>query len=378
MQYRRFGRTEDKISILGMGCMRLPKTGYGQKEYVDSEKAEELIVHAFESGINYFDCAPTYCDQQCEQIVGNAVKAFRKDIMLSSKIPLQGVKKTGDYRYWLEHSLKNMRTDYLDNYLFWGINRELYEKVILPLDLLKEGQKAKEEGLIRLLALSVHDSPENICYMLEQAETYGIGFDTLLCQYNLLDQKNAKVLDFAKRRGIGTMVMGPVAGGRLAWPSVLGQKLGKIGEVPTSELALQYVMENQNVDCTLSGMSSAVMIDENTKLADKIGHTYQGFEEKISDAVKKLEELSQLYCTGCGYCQPCPANIEIEKIFYLANCNRVYGLHEYARRAFEKYKNKNGVPSAVCTKCGKCEKKCPQSLKIREELETACKLLSGK
>lgn len=358
--------------------MRLPKTRCGGKECVDSEKAQELIVHAHKCGINYFDCAPTYCGQQCEQIVGNAVKAFRKDIMLSSKIPLQGVKKTEDYQYWLEHSLKNMRTDYLDNYLFWGINRALYEKVIMPFNLLREAQKAKEEGLIRRMSLSVHDSSENICYVLEQAEAYGIGFDTLLCQYNLLDRKNARVLVYAKERGMGTMVMGPVAGGRLAWPSALGQKLGKPREISTSELALQYVMENKNVDCTLSGMSSAVMIDENAGLADKIGHTHQGFEEKISDAVKKLEELSRLYCTGCGYCQPCPAKIEIEKIFYLVNCDRVYGLHEYARKEFEKYRNKNGVPSAVCTKCGSCEKKCPQSLKIREELEAACKLLSGR
>lgn len=355
--------------------MRFPKVICDGKEQVDAGKAEELILHAREKGINYFDCAPAYCDQKCEQIVGNAVKSFRKDIMLSSKIPLQEVKKAGDYRYWLENSLKTMQVDYLDNYLFWGISRELFEKVILPLDLLKEGQKAKEEGLIRRMSLSVHDTPENICYMLELAETYGIGFDTLLCQYNLLDQKNAKVLAFAKERGIGTMVMGPVAGGRLAWPSTLGQKLGKMGNVPTSELALRYVMVNKNVDCTLSGMSSEVMIDENATLADEIGHSYQGFEDEISDAVKKLKELSQLYCTGCGYCQPCPANIEIAQILYLVNCNRIYGLHEYARKEFEKYREKNGIPSEVCMKCGKCENKCPQSLKIREELEAACKML---
>lgn len=378
MQYRKLGKTEDKVSILGMGCMRFPKVRRDGKEYVDLEMAESLLVRAYEKGINYYDCAPAYCDRKCEQIVGKTVRPFRKNIMLSSKIPLQEVKKPEDYRYWLERSLNHMQTDYLDNYLFWGINRELFEKVIEPFDLLTEGQRAKEEGLVRRIALSVHDLPENICYMLERAEKYGMGFDMILCQYNLLDRKNSEVLTFAKEHGIGTMVMGPVAGGRLAWPSVLSQKMGEKEQIPTSELALRYVMENQNVDCTLSGMSSLEMIDENTAVADEIGHTPGEFQERMEGAAKKLEELARLYCTGCGYCQPCPANIEIGKLLYLVNCDRVYGLHGYAKKEFEKYSEKNGVPSEVCLNCGQCEEKCPQGLKIRKELEAACMRLGEK
>ena len=371
MQYHKLGKTGDHVSILGMGCMRLPKKENG----VDIELAEQLLVHAYEKGINYFDCAPAYCDRKCEQIVGKAVKPFRKEVMLSSKIPLQEVKKSNDYRYWLERSLTEMQTDYLDNYLFWGISRELFENVIVPLDLLKEGQKAKEEGLIRRMSVSVHDSPENICSILEQAEAYGIGFDAVLCQYNLLDRKNAEVLVFARERGIGTMVMGPVAGGRLAWPSALGQKLGESEMVPTSELALRYVMENQNVDCTLSGMSSLKMIDDNAALADEISCNKSVSAKRINEAAKRLAELSELYCTGCGYCQPCPAKIEIPKILYLVNCFRVYGLHTFAKKEFEKYSEKYSVPSDACMNCGKCEKKCPQGLEIQKELETAGMLL---
>ena len=371
MQYHKLGKTGDHVSILGMGCMRLPKKENG----VDIELAEQLLVHAYEKGINYFDCAPAYCDRKCEQIVGKAVRPFRKEVMLSSKIPLQEVKKSNDYRYWLERSLTEMQTDYLDNYLFWGISRELFENVIVPLDLLKEGQKAKEEGLIRRMSVSVHDSPENICSILEQAEAYGIGFDAVLCQYNLLDRKNAEVLVFARERGIGTMVMGPVAGGRLAWPSALGQKLGESEMVPTSELALRYVMENQNVDCTLSGMSSLKMIDDNAALADEISCNKSVSAKRINEAAKRLAELSELYCTGCGYCQPCPAKIEIPKILYLVNCFRVYGLHTFAKKEFEKYCEKYSVPSDACMNCGKCEKKCPQGLEIQKELETAGMLL---
>ena len=371
MQYHKLGKTGDHVSILGMGCMRLPKKENG----VDIELAEQLLVHAYEKGINYFDCAPAYCDRKCEQIVGKAVRPFRKEVMLSSKIPLQEVKKANDYRYWLERSLTEMQTDYLDNYLFWGISRELFENVIVPLDLLKEGQKAKEEGLIRRMSVSVHDSPENICSILEQAEAYGIGFDVVLCQYNLLDRKNAEVLVFARERGIGTMVMGPVAGGRLAWPSALGQKLGESEMVPTSELALRYVMENQNVDCTLSGMSSLKMIDDNAALADEISCNKSVSAKRINEAAKRLAELSELYCTGCGYCQPCPAKIEIPKILYLVNCFRVYGLHTFAKKEFEKYCEKYSVPSDACMNCGKCEKKCPQGLEIQKELETAGMLL---
>lgn len=375
MQYRKLGKTSDEVSVLGMGCLRLPRATCDGKECVDLEMAEDLIIRAYEKGINYFDCAPAYCDGKCEQIVGNAVKKFRKEVMLASKIPLQEVKKTEDYRRWLENSLDRMQTDYLDNYLFWGINRDMFEKVIIPFDLLEEGRKAKEEGLIRRMSVSVHDTPENIIYLLEQAEKCGIAFDTVLCQYNLLDRKNTEVLAFAKERGIGTLVMGPVAGGRLAWPSDLGEKLGEYNQVPTSELALRYVMENENVDCTLSGMSSLAMLDENTALADKIGDINYGFEEHVLEAVEKLEELSQLYCTGCDYCQPCPAQIKISKILYLVNCDRIYGLHTYARQEFERYCKNYGIPFEACVNCGQCEKRCPQSLKIRQELKKACEIL---
>ncbi|MGN1142821.1 MAG: aldo/keto reductase [Oliverpabstia sp.] len=391
MQYRKTGKKGENISILGLGCMRFPKIESNGKEYTDPEAAEKLVKHAYEKGINYFDAAPTYCEGKCEEILGNAVKHFRKRILLSSKIPLQEMKKSDDYRFWLENSLKKMQTDYLDYYLFWGINRKLFDEVLVPLNLLEEGQKAKEEGLIRNLSVSVHDSPENICYMLKQAEKYGAGFDSVLCQYNLLDRKNVAVLEYAKQHEIGTMVMGPVAGGRLAWPSSLGEKLGVMRQedeseklfsenetqLPTSEIALRYVMENQNVDCTLSGMSSLDMINENAALADKIGRGVLGFESRIQEAFEKLEKLSRLYCTGCNYCQPCPEGIQISKILYLVNCDRIYGLHTYARQEFAKYCKKNGIPSEKCIKCGKCEKRCPQSLQIRGELEAACHRLDG-
>ena len=378
MQYRELGKTAEKVSTLGMGCLRLPKTINNGTACVDKELTESLIARAYEKGINYFDCAPGYCDGACEQIVGDAVKHFRKNIMLASKIPLQEVKNAEDYRRWLEESLKRMQTDYLDNYLFWGINLDMFEKIIIPLHLLEEGRTAKEEGLIRRMSVSVHDTPDNIICLLKRAESYGIGFDSVLCQYNLLDRKNEEVLTFAKERGIGTMVMGPVAGGRLAWPSELGKKLGENSQVPTSELALRYVLENENVDCTLSGMSSLTMVDENAELADKIGNVSQGFEERIVKAVEKLEKLSQLYCTGCGYCQPCPAQIKIDKILYLINCDRIYGMHTYARQEFGKYCKNYGVPAETCVNCGQCEKRCPQSLNIRQELKAACEILQEK
>lgn len=353
--------------------MRLPEIEINEKWYIDEGKALPLLFKGYESGINYFDSAPYYCHKNSEHAMGKALKSVRDKVKLTTKLPISDVKKPSDMRRFLENSLENMDTTYIDFYHFWGLNKGSLED-IKKNDLFNEARKAKEEGLIRHLSFSFHDAPENMIDIIDAGE--GI-FESVLCQYNLLDRANEKSIAYAKKKGLGVAAMGPVAGGRLAAPTELYKKLTGKESIATYELALRFVLGNENISIALSGMQDIDMLEKNLAIANL--ETYMNKEEwdKVGSAMGEIKRFSELYCTGCNYCQPCPQNIIIPKIFNMYTYHNVYGLSAAAKKEFEEYKKdpqKGALPDA-CVECGICEAKCPQKLNIRKELKRVVKVL---
>lgn len=369
MNYREFGKTGEKISALGFGCMRFPELEKEGKKIVDLDKTDEMLRAAYEQGVNYFDTAPYYCSSNSEAALGHGVKDFRDRILLSSKFPAEVAKKPGDYRRQLETTLSRLGTDYLDFYHFWGINRDCFDNVIMAQDLLNDAQKAKEEGLIRHISFSFHDEPSVIKYIIDSAKDYGVPMESMLVQYNLLDRSNEEMLTYAQSQGLGTVAMGPVGGGRLAAPTELYAKLTGSKSVPTYELAFKFVLGNPDLNCALSGMENLDMVMKNTALASGSTSFSKEEWEKLGNAMEQLKKFSELYCTGCKYCQPCPSGIEIPKIFNMFTYHNVYGLTEHAQKMFDEYVEKGGKLRESCINCGYCERKCPQHLQIRQELD---------
>lgn len=369
MNYRKFGNTGEEISALGFGCMRFPELEVDGKKIVDLDKTDEMLAKAYEQGVNYFDTAPYYCNSNSEAALGHGVKAFREKVLLSSKFPTEVAKKPGDFRRQLETTLKRLDTEYLDFYHFWGINKGSFDNIMMKQDLLRDAQLAKEEGLIRHISFSFHDAPEVIKYIIDTSESYGVPMESMLVQYNLLDRSNEEMLTYAQSKGLGTVAMGPVGGGRLAAPTELYAKLTGEKSVPTYELAFKFVLGNPDLNCALSGMENLDMVMKNTALA--AGSTSFSEEEwkKLGDAMEQIKKFSELYCTGCKYCQPCPVGIEIPKIFNMFTYHNVYGLTDHAKHMFKEYVEKGGKLRDACVNCGMCENKCPQHLKIREELD---------
>ncbi len=369
LNYREFGKTGEKISALGFGCMRLPEYEENGKHFVDLEKSDEMILRAYEKGVNYFDTAPYYCNSNSEAAVGHGVKNFRDKILLSSKFPCEVAKKPGDFRKQLETTLSRLGTGYIDFYHFWGINKGSFDGVIMAQNLLKDAQLLKEEGLIRHISFSFHDSPSSIKYIIEEAEKYGVPMESMLVQYNLLDRSNEEMIDYAYSKGLGTVAMGPVGGGRLSAPSELYAKLTGGKSVPTYELAFKFVLGNPSMNCALSGMQTLEMVEKNTGLASGSTTFSEAEWKSLGDSLEQLKKFSELYCTGCKYCQPCPAGIEIPQVFNMYTYHNVYGLKEHAQSMFDEYVKKGGKLHDACIGCGKCERQCPQHLEIRKELE---------
>ena len=241
---------------------------------------------------------------------------------------------------------------------------------------MEDAARAKEEGLIRHISFSFHDEPSAIKYIVDTAEARGVPMESMLCQYNLLDRSNEEMMAYVRSKGLGTVAMGPVGGGRLAAPTTaLGTRLTGGAAIPTYELAFKFVLGNPSLCCALSGMESTKMVEENAALASREAFFSKEEWEKLGQAMENLKKFSDLYCTGCKYCQPCPAGIVIPEIFNAYTYYHVYDLKDHAQKLMEKYLEKGGKLSDSCLNCGKCEAKCPQHLKIREKLKMVEALL---
>ncbi|GHU69030.1 aldo/keto reductase [Clostridia bacterium] len=366
MQYRKFGNTGIDISILGFGAMRLPTYEKDGKSLFDYEESARMMRRAHELGVNYFDTAPYYCNAESEIIVGRALKGIRDKVYVSTKYPVKS-DSAKEFREMLEKSLKQLDTDYIDFYHMWGINWESYESKISvkggPLD---EARKAKEEGLIRHISFSFHDDSANLVKIAQTGS-----FESVLSQYNLLDRSNEESIAKARAMGLGTVVMGPVGGGRLGGGSDKIRSLINRDVRSTPELALRFVLSNPNVCCALSGMSAMEHVEENCRTADTADLLSEAEVAGVNAAMTENKKLAELYCTGCEYCMPCPQEVNIPLCFKLMNYHKVYELTDYAKSEYKKIGGDDwhkGKDASNCIECGICEDKCPQKLKIREQL----------
>ncbi len=363
MECATLGKTGLKVSRLGFGCMRLPMTSARQ---VDREKAIPLLRRAVELGINYFDTAVMYCGGESQRVLGEAMEGLRDQVVLSTKNHHYDKGETGQWWRYLEQSLELLRTDCIDIYNVHGLNYENFEKCFAGDDgLYRELLKAKEQGLIAHICHSFHGSAESLKKM---AET-GL-FESVTCQYNLLDRHLEEAIAHAAQQGMGVVIMGPVGGGRLGYPSEKAEEL--VGEVKsTPELALRFVLSNPNVTLALSGMSTMEMLEENVATASASGALSEADHRRIEEAIQERKELMGLYCTGCGYCMPCPEGVDIPKNFEILNLERVFGLTEHAKSRYAALAGK----AALCRLCGKCLEPCPQDLDIPARLAEAVAVL---
>ncbi|HEX2952283.1 MAG TPA: aldo/keto reductase [Armatimonadota bacterium] len=362
MQYTQFGKTGIQVSRLGFGAMRLPMINIDGKNVVDEDKAIAMIHRAFELGVNYIDTALFYCDGQSEIVVGKALKGWRDKVYLSTKYPFNG-----GYRETLEKQLEKLDTDHIDFYHYHGIGEGFFTHERHD-DALNGAIKAKEEGLIKHISFSFHDKPEVMAKIID----LGI-FSSVLCQYNLLDRANEEAIAHAKSQGLGTVVMGPVGGGRIAgMPRELADRLG-IQVKSSAELALRFVLANQNINIALSGMSTMEQVLENIQTASNTAPLSPDEVSGINAAMEENKRLADLYCTGCNYCVPhCPQEVNIPHIFRAMNNYRVYGIKEFAKNQYNEIGTNQwvkGQKADACLECGACEEHCPQKIDIRQQLK---------
>lgn len=370
MHYRELGRTGLKVSQLGFGAMRLPMTGEGKEATVNDELAIPMIHRAFEAGVNYIDTAVGYGNRDSQRAVGVALEGWREKIVVSTKNPYYGE----DEKDWwknLEDSLRLLQVETIDIYNHHGMRWKTWNESVQP-RVRAWMEKARDQGLVRHVCISFHDDNDALRNFVDTGYPASI-----TVQYNMLDRKLTDGIAYAHEKGVGVVVMGPVGGGRLGDSSeVLETLVPGVKRVP--ELALRFVLSNPNVTVALSGMSTMQQVEENLATAsDEVSLTAED-TAAIAEHLDRLKGMAELYCTGCGYCQPCPNEVAIPKIFDRYNRGRVYGLWDSARADYARIGKgwDKGAKADACTECGECEEKCPQNIPIREQLKEAHKALT--
>jgi len=371
VKYRDFGNLGYKVSQLGFGLMRLPTRDDGK---VDREKAVALIHRAVELGINFFDSHFGYHGGESEETLGDALKSLkREEVFIQTKNPTYNKPEKGQtHRSRLETQLKRLGTDYIDFYLTHSFSWKGYQDY--GKDFLELAHQARDEGLIRHLGFSFHDSAENLKKLIDTGE-----FECMLVQYNLLNRANEEMIGYAREKGMGVAIMGPVGGGRLAAPSEEIQRLLPTASAGSAEVALRFVLAHPGVSVALSGMSTMQQLEENCRTADLSEPLTEQELARVQAILEEKKQLADLYCTGCNYCLPCEQGVAIPHIFSLMNTYRLYGLKEWARREYARLgpdHRRGWMNASACIECGQCEEKCPQKIEIIRQLKEAHEVLS--
>ncbi len=351
--------TGDRLSALGLGCMRLPTTPQGG---IDYPTAQAMVDAAIAGGVNYFDTAYIYHEQKSEGFLGQALAAYpRESYYLSDKLPMWMVKQPEDVHTLFATQLERCRTGYFDYYLMHSMNAASFEKAnrFGIYDLLAE---KKRQGVIRNLGFSFHDKAPVLEAMLSRHH-----WDFVLLQINYLDWYlyDAKELyDTAARHGVPIFVMEPVRGGALAeLPPELDKLLRAVGATPAS-VALRFAAQLEQVKVVLSGMSSPRQLAENIGTFSGPGLALNPAESRaLEQVVTAMGKIETVPCTGCRYCMDCPFGVDIPEMFEIYNTYKLVGGLTAAHRKYNELTDAANRASA-CTACGACVPVCPQGIDI--------------
>lgn len=374
MKYRT-DKQGNKLSILGYGCMRFSKKGGG----IDIDKTESEIMEAFKAGVNYFDTAYIYSGS--EAALGEIIErnGIRDKINVATKLPQYLIGNGSSLEKYFSEELKRLRTDYVDYYLMHHLTDvDMWEK-LKSVGILNWIKEKKSSGAIRNIGFSYHGNTDNFITILNDYD-----WDFCQIQYNYLDevtQAGRRGLDAAADKGVAVVIMEPLRGGKLAnnLPQSALNAMNESGRNwSKAEWAFRWLFNQPAVTVVLSGMNSVEMVRENCSIAStaEAGElTEKDFEtlEKVKKAIREKEKVG---CTGCRYCMPCPAGVDIPGTFACYNAmyteSKSSGRGQFIQTVGL---TKNPAFPSQCIGCGKCEKHCPQGLPIREKLKEAGKAL---
>lgn len=365
MKYRRFGKTEQRLSVFSFGAMR----------YMDSEdNAIATVKTAVQAGINHLETARGYGES--ERMMGLAFQEVdRNAIYLETKI---GPTDTADeYRRYLEESLQRMQVTWVDNLAIHGINtHELLEKSVRKDGALEAAVQARKEGLVRHIGFSTHAPLDVILSALKTR-----AFDFVNLHYYYFQQRNNPAIDLATELDMGVFIISPTdKGGQLFRPP---DKLRRMsGPWTPLQLNHRFSLADPRIHTLSLGASRPEEFAEHLVVADEDGPLTESEQAAIAALNGEPRRvLGSTLCSQCYDCLPCPVDVHIPEVLRLRNLVRAFDMEDFGRYRYAMlgsaghwYPGQNG---AACTDCGECLPRCPERLDIPKLLREAHDLMHG-
>ena len=326
-EVRRFsplGKTGLKISDISFGAARL---------HIGDE---DVVRHAYDRGINYFDSAETYTDGESETVIGNALKGKRDKVYLTSKTLAGPNDSKETIMASLEGSLRRLQTDHVDVYFNHAIND--IERIKNP-EWHAFTDLAKKQGKIRFAGMSGHAG--NLIQCLDWGVDSG-RFDVILCAYNFgqdpslyqrfthnfdfvaIQKDLPRVLKKAKEKGVGTIAMKTLRGARLN-----DMRPYEKDGATFSQAAFRWVLSNPDVDALIVTMPDVAAVDE--YLGASGARATAAADIPLLQRYEQLNGASQCR-QGCGICESsCPYGVEIGEVLRTRMYAVDYGDLRFAR-----------------------------------------------
>jgi predicted aldo/keto reductase-like oxidoreductase len=353
MRYRPFGKTGWDVSALSFGCMRLKD---------DPELNKELISKAIDLGVNYFESTRYYLGGTCQHRTAPGLEGKTAGVIVSGKERINSDQTAYLFRKEIERQLEILGLSHFKffqvGWFHWGNMPHLLKQGGV-LDAIRQ---AKAEGLIQCVGFTGHDSPENFIRCIET----GL-FDSLTVPYNLINRSYEPTIKRAGELGVGVVAMCPVAGGVLACESSRLKEALQM-DLPTTEMALRFVLSNPDVSTACSGMNTIEQLDENVRTACEFDPAEQGDFGAMCEGLDRLRaELGDKFCTGCRYCMPCPEGVDIPRHMDMYRQWKAFGLEDSVKQSVKRMPEAKSL--ARCTKCGACVEACPNELDVPAMLE---------
>jgi predicted aldo/keto reductase-like oxidoreductase len=366
-RYVPLGNTGMKMSDISFGASRL---GAGE---------ENIVRHAFDRGINYFDTAESYTGGESESTIGNALQGKRDKVFITSKVSAGATDRKEDLMTTLEGSLRRLRTDYVDVYFNHAVNDvhrlqnpEWYEFT----------ERAKRQGKIRATGMSGHAGRLIPCL------DYAIGrgsVDVILVAHNFgqdpkFFQKFTSTFDFvarqpdlprvlqhAKAKGVGVVAMKTLMGARLN-----DMRPFEKGGATFAQAAFRWVLANPDVDGLIISMTSPGRVDE------YLGAS--GWRSAAHDDLPLLQRYAQMqgtsYCRhACNDCEgACPYGVPMADVLRTRMYAQDYGDMRLARSEYALL----GAGASACLTCTAqpCAGACTHDLPINTLLAPVHRLLA--
>ena len=400
MTYRVQHGSGEQISLLGFGMMRLPN---------DQDEVNELVDYAIEHGVNYFDTAPMYMGGQSEVLTGNALSRHPRDkYYVATKMSNQrnNLWNFDEAQRMYYQSFQRLKVDHIDYYLLHSIGSggmETLKGRFLDNGLLDFLLKEREAGRIRHLGFSYHGDVRPFDWLLDHQDEYH--WDFVQIQMNFLDWRHASLnkngwrkdadaeylYDKCEKTGVQCVIMEPLRGGAFGkMASELTDRLKAVRpDDSTARWAFRWVGSYPNILTTLSGMNRMDHLKDNVETFSPLEICTEAENALLADIADQMSGYPTIPCTTCEYCMPCPYGVNIPGNFAYYNeavNNHVLPLPDKtaADYAARKQQFADGLQQALpdvatwarsCADCEECLPKCPQQIRIPNQMARIVELL---